>query len=217
MADLGNKMNPFLAGLTGLGEGLFQGFLTRKKMDDEQNQFNQKMAMEERQNSLLWEFRRADDLRQQQIADAQINNINIDNQRADEALKADKNKGYINSYEGGFTEIDTTTSKPKFTPFQNTPKTGKTIKALIPGTNNYGEYDPTTKDFVRDANNKPLIVDINKPEKPTKDSGDFGTSIEEINKLIQEEEDKGGNFWVVVYCLIPIVALTLGIIHGYLR
>jgi hypothetical protein len=35
--------------------------------------------------------------------------------------------------------------------------------------------------------------------------------------IYQEEEDKGGNLWVVVYCLIPIVALTLGIIHGYLR
>jgi hypothetical protein len=76
MADLGNKMNPFLAGLTGLGEGLLQGYLTRKKMDEEQRQFNEKLAMEQRQNSLLNEFRRVDDLRQQQLATAQINNIN---------------------------------------------------------------------------------------------------------------------------------------------
>lgn len=66
MADLGNKMNPFLAGLTGLGEGLFQGYLTRKKMDEEQRQFNEKLAMEQRQNSLMNMFRQKDDERMQQ-------------------------------------------------------------------------------------------------------------------------------------------------------
>lgn len=55
--DLGNKANPFLAGITGLGQGLFQGFLTRRKMDEEQRQFNERMAMQERQNSLLMDLR----------------------------------------------------------------------------------------------------------------------------------------------------------------
>lgn len=50
---LGNKANPVLAGLTGLGEGLFQGFLLKQKMNEEQRQFNERMAMQERQNSLL--------------------------------------------------------------------------------------------------------------------------------------------------------------------
>ena len=57
MADLGNKMNPTLAGLTGLGEGLFQGFLLKRKQQEEERQFSEKMAMEERQNSLLNDFR----------------------------------------------------------------------------------------------------------------------------------------------------------------
>lgn len=58
MADsIGNKANPVLAGLTGLGAGLFQGFLTRKKMDEEQRQFNEELAFKERQNSLLNAFR----------------------------------------------------------------------------------------------------------------------------------------------------------------
>ncbi len=185
--SLSNKMNPFLAGITGLGEGLLQGYLTRRKMDEEQNQFNQKMAMEQRQNDLENEFKRADDVRMGKVADAQIANYNS------EIQKRDTPQPYINSYENGYTETDTTTGKPKFTPFQNTPKTGKTIKALIPGTNNYGEYDPIKKDFVKDANNKPLIVDINKPTKetPIKDGADFGQSLDEINKLIQEEEGKG--------------------------
>ena len=55
--DLGNKMNPFLAGLTGLGEGLFQGFLLKRKQQEEERRFNVRMCMEERQNSLLNDFR----------------------------------------------------------------------------------------------------------------------------------------------------------------
>ena len=55
--DLGNKMNPFLAGLTGLGEGLFQGFLLKRKQQEEERRFNVRMGMEERQNSLLNDFR----------------------------------------------------------------------------------------------------------------------------------------------------------------
>lgn len=66
MADLGNKMNPFLAGLTGLGEGLLQGYLTKMKMNQEQDEFNRKMAMEERQNNLMNMFRQKDDERMQQ-------------------------------------------------------------------------------------------------------------------------------------------------------
>ena len=44
--DLGNKMNPFLAGLTGLGEGLFQGFLLKRKQQEEERRFNVRMGME---------------------------------------------------------------------------------------------------------------------------------------------------------------------------
>ncbi len=84
---LGNKSNPFLAGLTGLGEGLFQGFILRKKMDEEQRQFNEKMNFEQRQQSLMDMFRQRDFEQRQQYQDAQIENLNADNARADELLK----------------------------------------------------------------------------------------------------------------------------------
>lgn len=117
MPDLGNKTNPFLAGIAGLGEGLLQGFLIRRKMDEEQRQFNEKIAMQERQNSLLMEFRRKDFEQQQLYQDAQIRNIEADNARLDK-----KPQGFINSYEAGYTKVDPATGEPVFVPFSNVPQ-----------------------------------------------------------------------------------------------
>ena len=76
MGDLGNKSNPWLAGLTGLGEGLLQGYLYKQKMNQQQDEFNQKMAAEERQNSLL------NDIAMKKYQ-SELQNQTMDNQRQD--------------------------------------------------------------------------------------------------------------------------------------
>lgn len=85
MADLGNKMNPWLAGLTGLGEGLLQGYLYKQKMNQRQEEFNRKMAMEERQQSLL------DLMNQKKFElEQQTYNTNLQNQQYDNFINTTK-------------------------------------------------------------------------------------------------------------------------------
>jgi hypothetical protein len=87
MADLGNKMNPFLAGLTGLGEGFFNGYLTRLKMNQDQQQID----FQQRRMSLLDLMNQnninIDNARQDKLATAQIDNYNSEI-KAREKLKA---------------------------------------------------------------------------------------------------------------------------------
>jgi len=103
MADLGNKFNPVLAGLTGLGEGFLQGFMAKKKLNEKQRQFNEKMAMEERQNSF------SQSLQQKQL-EIQGFNADIAKQRADLATEKSKEPTYHFSEKGFYT------SKPGETP-----------------------------------------------------------------------------------------------------
>ncbi|MFA5772775.1 MAG: hypothetical protein WC974_08615 [Thermoplasmata archaeon] len=170
------------------GQDFFNAYQQSQRQKEEERQFNLKFGEEQRQRSLLDAFKQRD----YELA-VDTYNLNAENIRADNArmeAEANKQKPFISAYESGYTKIDETTGEPTFVQFPNTPKSTKTIKSLIPGTNNYGEYDPNSKDFVRDAKGKPLIVDINKPTKETSPT-DYEMPIEEIDKLIKEEEDKG--------------------------
>lgn len=102
--SLSNKANPFLAGLTGLGEGLFQGFLTRKKMDEEQRQFNEKMAMEERQNSLMNMFKQKD--------------YELNLMQEQRLSRPPEKKAFLDSYKEGYT-TEGEGGLPVFHPFDN--------------------------------------------------------------------------------------------------
>ncbi len=194
--DLGNKMNPVLAGLTGLGEGFLQGYLARRKMDEEQRQFNAEMALKERQYSFLGQFQqaqienwRADNLRQVETAKANIQNQQYDNYlntmrefdvidatdtMPKNAIPADPNNSYLR---GKFLIPKTTAVKPQevllgYGKIPNAPYAGE----------KYGHIDPVTK--------KEVITKFEeyKPESQKEEKDIYGDDLAKVEGYIQEIE-----------------------------
>ena len=136
------------------GELALQSFLGQKKQQAEEAQFNKQLAQTERQNSLLNQIRQAqlavtkdkfaetqeqnefyrelagDKLafsKEKETYDREQDKIKNEFERTRlgiMATNAKKNKGYINSYNTGYTQRNPETGKPEFIPFKNA-TTGK--------------------------------------------------------------------------------------------
>ncbi len=165
------------------GRDLFNAYQKEKQLKEDERQFNEKMAMEERQNSLLQAFRQKEfELRQNEYQ------TNLQNQQYDNFINTGKEYNISNA--------------DQFVPYQNATQIRPSNsllgdpnnpylkdKVLTPITKSTKENDYTLGPGQTRFNSKNEVVAAI-PDKPTKDVVASISALNRQDKLEKQAQDK---------------------------